>query len=88
MSITAPVDGVYQLELLGYTASEFTFEVQLTPAVAASAEGAIASSAELNKVVPSAPFVPLSAQPGIVFAVPSPVVAAPENRIYLPAVQR
>jgi hypothetical protein len=88
VSAVAPVDGIYQLELLGYTASEFTLEVQITPAIAANVDEVTAGSAEPNKVVLAAPFVPLSAQPGVVFDVPSPEVAAPENRIYLPAVQR
>jgi hypothetical protein len=88
VSVVAPVSGVYQLELLGYTATEFTLDVQITPALAASNIEVATSGAEPNKAVPAAPFVPLSAQPGDVFVGVSPIVDAPENQLYLPAIQR
>lgn len=90
LSVVAPVSGVYQLELLGYTATEFTLDVQIMPALAVSAAEAVPSGAEPSKAVPAAPFVPLSAQPGDIFVgtSPEPEDDASGNQLYLPAIQR
>ena len=88
LSVTAPVAGGYQLEIIGYTAAEFTLAVQITPAGDVRAGEFEIAGIDPAKGVHSTPLVPPNILPGDHYALTSPTTAQAENRIFLPAVQR
>ena len=88
LNVVAPITGAYQLEIAGEATAEFTLEVQITPA-AVVREGSDANHAvDPAKPVRTVPFVPPTALPGDRFSLTPPTAEQPENRLFLPAVQR
>ena len=88
LGVPAPVAGSYQLEIVGYTAAEFTLAVEITPVGEVRAGEFEIAGVDPAKDVHSTPLVPPNIVPGDNYALTSPTAAQSENRIFLPAVQR
>jgi hypothetical protein len=86
LDITAPVAGSYQLEVIGYTDTEFRLAVEIERAVTGAALTTASLDGVTAKEVRRSPVVPPMAVPGDIFTPPSQ--AEETVRIYLPVVQR
>lgn len=86
--MTAPVNGSYQLEIVGYTAAEFTLTVQITPAGASRDGASEIACVDPGKGVLAAPLLPLDALPSGYHDLTPPDAPPADSHIYLPAVQR
>lgn len=90
VSFVAPVAGVYQVEVYGYTAASYRVVVDVTPAADASAmsEQAIARTGGVdpNKPQPGQPIVSLASTPGAQLALPAPPSNPRHHYVYLPLV--
>jgi hypothetical protein len=83
VSFTAPVSGVYQIEVYGYTAADY--QISIGVALAGSNQSRVAEGLD-SKPLRSSPVVPVSSAPGGQIALP-PVNPYP-YRIYLPVILR
>lgn len=88
LTLIAPVAGVYQLEIEGYTATEFELIVQITPASRATIGTAQSARREGAKPVRSTPIISLSTMPGEQFSLNPPTTTQSQNQLYLPLIQR
>jgi hypothetical protein len=102
ISLTAPVDGVYAVEVYGFTTSEYTIQVEPQP-VSSQATGSLAAVTDYEtggisqeKTVPDAPTLPWDSSPPVAMGVPpAPITleqTEPEpepslHSVYLPVVQ-
>ena len=86
--MTAPVNGSYQLEIVGHTAAEFTLTVQIPPAGTSRDGASEIAGVDPGKGVLAAPLLPLEALPSSYHDLTPPDAAQVVNYIYLPAVQR
>lgn len=87
LNVVAPVAGSYQLEIVGYTAAEFTLNVQITPAALSAAEEWETAGVDAQKPVRNLPAISPMALPGDLYSL-IPPAAPPQNYLYLLAIQR
>ena len=84
VTFSAPVAGVYQIEVYGFTAADYALTF------AAEAAGAhvdnLRSSASASKPERTTPALPPNSEPGMQIALPPPPV--PVSKLYLPVVLR
>jgi hypothetical protein len=82
VNFTAPVSGVYQVEVYGYTAAEYQLTVQITATEAEWEWVPRRTTAQYwtNKVPNTLPLVNLNSRPGNQFALPVP---PPSQNLYL-----
>jgi hypothetical protein len=85
VSFSAPVAGVYQIEVYGFTAADYQISVETTPA--GSRRQAAHSGVNAAKPQRGSPAVPVSSEPGGQIALPPPP-SQPRHRIYLPMIVR
>jgi hypothetical protein len=85
VSFVAPRAGVYQIEVYGYTAAQYTLEIAIT-GTAAQAAGGQAHHVSMAKPVRSSPLIPVSSEPPEHIAMPA--APTPEHTVYLPVVTR
>lgn len=83
LNVTAPVDGVYQLEVFGYSATEYLMTIKVTSAVNAAAMPDSATGIDPNKSAPVAPITPIDQEPETVYG-----LTPPQTHLYLPVIQR
>jgi len=83
VSIVAPVAGVYQIEIYGFSAAEYRLLVNVTAEVGAAQ---IAGGQDPTKSVPSQPLLPISNEPGAQLGLPAP--GQVQSKIYLPLIRR
>jgi hypothetical protein len=83
VSFTAPVSGVYQIEVEGYTTADYQISIGVTPA---GSNQPLAARGIDSKPLRSSPVVPVSSEPGGQIALP-PVIPR-QYRIYLPVIVR
>jgi len=84
VSITAPVTGIYQIEVWGYYAAGFQLSIEVG-ATGTAARSAGPAGADVTKPVRSAPALPIDSEPGNRISLPS---APPPRLVYLPLVRR
>jgi uncharacterized protein YegL len=103
ISFTAPIAGVYAVEVYGYTASEYNIQIEPVPtttllqAISEAPEleqmdGYISAGISQEKSIPDTPVLPAdSAPPVSMGVVPAPATLpanTPNHQLYLPAIQR
>jgi uncharacterized protein YegL len=87
-------DGVYQVEVYGYSRSSYSIQIEVSPGVSAAGVDAAAQTAVFEDVGkdrrPDAPAVPASSAPPVIAGnPPEPVeVPAAQSKIYLPFTNR
>ena len=84
ISFSAPIAGVYQIEVYGFTAAQYSISVTLSAATQIQADKAWVSA---DKSTYTQPYVALESQPGSYYALP-PGVETPDFRVYAPLVTR
>lgn len=84
ISFVAPISGVYQIEIYGFTSAEYRLEVDIAAADAVGAEQ-VATGVDDTKPVPSQPLVLITSEPGARYSLSAPQV---ELKLYLPVVNR
>jgi hypothetical protein len=87
VSFTAPISGVYQVEVYGYTTSQYQITVEITAAGTVTTEQLNAGNLESAKPEPGQPVVPLESVPGTLIALPAPPVSSFPT-VYLPLIVR
>ena len=93
VSIVAPVDGVYQIEVFGYTTTNYQLSIEITDSrLTQNKAWDAAKHRHGNKAKPTQPLIPLSNTPGSQQSLPSAPIVAPtemdETLIYLPLLTR
>jgi hypothetical protein len=83
ITVAAPVDGVYQIEVTGYTAATYNLTVERTPAVQVVSPVDAISRLDPDKAVRTAPLVLIDSEPA--FAQPTP---ANPRQLFLPVIIR
>ena len=68
VSFVAPVGGVYQVEVYGYTLAEYRLQVEVTAAGVGAAQ--LHPGATSDKPVLSQPLIPVASEPGSLVALP------------------
>jgi hypothetical protein len=86
ITVAAPVDGVYQIEVTGYTAATYNLTVERTPAVQVVSPVDAISRLDPDKAVRTTPLVLVDSEP----AFEQPVSETPdtERQLFLPLVIR
>ena len=84
VSFVAPLAGVYQVEVYGYSAAEYQLVVDHSTGLTVAAQ--LRGGLDPDKSIPSQPRIPLSNEPTARFALPAPTVTA--RSFYLPLIQR
>lgn len=85
-TISAPVDGNYQIEVYGFSASEFNLIVTQSTLAEALSSASVQGGVDPNKPQPSAPPVANDEAPSNQVAINAPGVT--RNQIFLPLVSR
>ena len=93
VTFNAPVDGVYQVEVYGYTSAEDQLTAEYLLQVVVASAGASAAQlhpgARTDKSVLDRPLVPIASEPGNRIGLPAaPTTAEPNRSIFLPALQQ
>ena len=90
VDFTTPIDGVYQVEVYGYTAATYLLTVEVTSSGLVSITLPTAAELDESKVLPSQPILPVSSEPNTQFALPAPPFSQVEFEypIYVPLIQR
>jgi len=81
---SAPLAGVYQIEVYGYAAADYRLTIATGPA--GGHLEALQGWASATKPQRPAPALPVNSEPGTQIALPAPTV--PDHKIYLPIVLR
>ncbi|MEM7131547.1 MAG: pre-peptidase C-terminal domain-containing protein [Chloroflexota bacterium] len=88
-TFVAPISGIYQVEVQGYTEARYQLTVDIAPAATVSAAQVNAISIAEGKVTRTLPVIPVNSLPGEYASLPS--IATPTGvqsvTIYLPFVQ-
>ena len=84
VSFDAPVDGLYQVEIYGYTAATYQATVQVTSDTSTARPPSQAGGEDPTKPQPDQPIIALTSLPGRQIGLP----ALPDKVIYLPLVIR
>lgn len=86
LAITAPISGSYQLEIDGYSTTDFVLAVDIAPASATATRGTNLTN-DPAKPLRTAPSVPLDAAPAGQYALQPPEVSK-SHTAYIPLVLR
>jgi hypothetical protein len=86
VSFVAPVSGVYQIEVYGFTAAQYQIAVDVTAQLDVAGKETL-TNPNAAKPDPSQPVVPVGSVPGDLIAIPVPVAAVPAGtQVFLPLV--
>jgi Mg-chelatase subunit ChlD len=92
LSITAPISGVYQIEVYGYTTARYNIQIesQLASSVLAlmATEATFQTAGVTDKVTRTAPALPPASVPQTIMGVPPAPATSHGHQIYLPLVIR
>jgi len=88
VSFIAPISGMYQVEVYGYTTSQYQITVEITPAGLAVEKPFNSGGLDGGKPEPGQPVIPLESVPGTLIALPAPPVTSSSTKIYLPIMVR
>lgn len=87
--LVAPIDGLYQIEVYGYTAADYQLTVEIEPGVivqAAQSHNIINRNTE--KPIRNGPIVPLFSTPGLYMPDVEPIQLEQQHRVFLPIIQQ
>jgi|GEM_PF-2998339 len=86
ISFAVPMDGVYQIEVTGYTAADYRLTVERTPAVQVVSPADTISRLDPDKAVRTAPLVLVDSEPAFAPPVSEPIDT--ERQLFLPVIIR
>jgi hypothetical protein len=92
ISITAPISGVYEIEVYGYTAARYNIQIEPQPTSSILAltatEATYYTAGVTDKVTRTAPALPPDSAPRTIMGVPPAPVTSQIHEVYLPLVLR